>query len=157
KGRDPRVLLEVVIALGRLRWSEAPGWLCESLSQPDVALFHAAMQTLRRSQNWASVLRLLDDSDAKPIRAVALRAVAGNFAPEVVDGLIDRLRAERQPARRREYADALTRVYQKPGAHPYWGYRPAPRPANTIPWERTPAIADALDRVLADPEGAVRL
>src|SRR5262249_57687508 len=84
KGRDPRILLEVVIALGRLRWSEAPGWLRESLSQPDVALSHAAMQTLRRSQNWASVLRLLDDSDAKPIRAVALRAVAGHFAPPVL-------------------------------------------------------------------------
>ena len=49
------------------------------------------------------------------------------------------------------------RVYRKPGPWVYWGYRPAPRPANPVAWERTEAIGAALDRVLLDPDSAVRL
>src|SRR5262249_22614122 len=75
----------------------------------------------------------------------------------VVDGLIGRLRTEPDPVRRRVYADLLSRVYQKPGPEPYWGYRPAPRPANPVAWERSDAIAAVLDRLLADPDRAVRL
>src|SRR5262249_9389060 len=39
----------------------------------------------------------------------------------------------------------------------YWGYRPPPRTVNSIAWERTEAIAQALDRMLADPDREVRL
>lgn len=156
-GRDPRVLLEVVIALGRLRWHNAPTWLGKHLVKPDAALAHAAMQTLRRGGNWPAVLKLLDEPATNPLRLVALRALAERFEPLVVDGLIDRVRAETDPSRRREYADALTRVHRKPGPWVYWGYRPPPRPANTVAWERTEAIEQALDRVLADPDRTVRL
>src|SRR5262249_18397235 len=114
KGQDSRVLREVVIALGRLRWAGTPDWLRQNLGQPDPALGHAAMQALRRSQTWPALLKLLDDPGAAPLRAVALRAVAERFEPGVVDGLIERLRTEAEAARRREYADALTRVYKKP-------------------------------------------
>jgi putative membrane-bound dehydrogenase-like protein len=154
---DPRVLLEVVIALGRLRWAEAPDWLRQRLARTDAPLAHAVMQTLRRSGNWTAVLKLLDEPTASTIRPIALRALAGQFEPVVVDGLVDRLRVERDPARRREYADALTRVYKKRGPLVYWGYRPAPRPANTVAWERTEAIERALDGALTDPERAVRV
>ena len=51
----------------------------------------------------------------------------------------------------------LARVYKTPGPWVYWGYRPAPRPANTVAWERTEAIAEALDRALDDPDDDVRL
>ncbi len=155
--QDPRVMLEVVIALGRLRWSEAPAWLKKNLSKPDAALAHAAMQTLRRSENWSAVLKLLDEPDTTPVRAIALRAVGDQFSTAVVDGLIDRLRSEPDPGRLREYADALTRVHQKPGPWVYWGYRPPPRPPNTAAWERTEAIEQALDRVLADSDRNVRV
>ena len=79
------------------------------------------------------------------------------FEPIVVDGLLERLRTEKDGARRLEYAAALTRVCNKPGAWVYWGFRPAPRPANTVAWERTEAIADALNGMLADPDRAIRL
>ncbi len=156
-GKDPRVLLEVVIALGRLHWRDAPGWLNKTLTKPDAALAHAAMQTLRRSNNWPAVLKLIDLPSTEPIRAIALRAVADQTAPELVDGLIDRVDRERDPARRSEYADALTRVYKRRGPWVYWGYRPPPRPPNSIAWERTDPIAEALHRTLADPGPAVRL
>ncbi len=164
KGQDDRVLLEIVIALGRLRWTGAPDWLAQNLSNvgrisnpSSTALAHAAMQTMRRSENWPAILKLLDKPAGEPIRLIALRAVAERYESKVVDGLIARLGAEKDTTRLREYADALTRVHQKPGPWVYWGYRPPPRPANTVPWERTEAIAQALDRVLADPDRELRL
>jgi putative membrane-bound dehydrogenase-like protein len=156
-GKDPRVLLEAVIALGRLRWSGLAGWLPKALTKPDAALAHAAMQALRRTGNWLAVLKLLDLPDSNPHRVIALRALADQYVAEAVDGLIDRLGSERDTTRRRQYADALTRVYKRPGKWAYWGYRPPPRPANTVAWERTEAIEKALDKVLGDENKMVRL
>ncbi len=157
---DPRVMLEVVISLGRLRWSSAPKWLSRHLTKPDPTLAHAAMQTLRRADNWPAVLELLDaedSADATPgIHAIALRAVSLQADPIVVDGLLERLATEPNPVRRGEYADTLGRVYKKPGPWEYWGFRPAPRPPNTVAWSRTEAICDALNRALADTSHQVR-
>ncbi len=156
-GRDPRVQLEVVLALGRLRWSDAPAWLRANLKQPDAALAHAAQWTLRQAGNWPAVLKLLDEPGGEPFRAIALRTVAGRYDTQVADGLIERLRRGKDSSRRREYADALTRVYKKPAAPwTYWGFRPPPRPAHSRAWERTEMIAQALDRVLADADRPVR-
>jgi putative membrane-bound dehydrogenase-like protein len=157
KGQNSLVLREILIALGRLRWAGIPDWLRQNLGQPDAALAHAAMQALRRSENWPAILKLLDEPNGVPLRTIALRAVAGQFEPRVVDGLIERLRTETTQVRRREYAGALTRVYKMPGPWSYWGYRPPPRPANTVAWTRTEAIATTLDRMLADPDRVVRL
>jgi putative membrane-bound dehydrogenase-like protein len=153
---DPRVMLEVIIALGRLRWAKAPEWLDANLAQPDAALAHAAMQTLRRCENWQAVIKLLDLSDDRPMRQIALRAFADRADPYVVDALIERLAGEGRSDRRREYADLLTRVWKLPGPWTYWGYRPGPRPANSAAWERTSAIEDALNRTLADPDRDLR-
>jgi putative membrane-bound dehydrogenase-like protein len=154
KGRDPRVVREIVSALGRLRWKDSPQWLAKNLGKMDAALEHAAMQTIRRSQNWAAILKLLDGNE--PIRSMALRALSGIYNVEVVDDLLERLKNEPAAAKHRTYADALSRVYKKPGPWVYWGYRPPPRPANTVAWERTDVIEKALDKVLADPDRAVR-
>lgn len=157
KGKGPEVLLEVVVALGRLRWSGAPAWLEQSLNHSDPALSHAAMQTLRRSKNWPAILRLIDEPSSRPIRALALRAMADRTEHVIVDGLIERLRGETNPERRLEYAVLLSRVYKKRGPWSYWGYRPPPRPANTVAWERTAAIEEALDRVLGELDPGTRL
>src|SRR5262249_8858826 len=79
------------------------------------------------------------------------------YEPVLVAGLIRRLKAETDASRRQAYADVLTRVHRKPGPWVYWGYRPGPRPANTADWDRTVAIAAALDHTLADPDRDVRL
>lgn len=165
EGKSPDALLEVIVATGRLRGAEAPAWLHKVLGRSSntkdkkswsPAVAHAAMQTLRLSGNWPAVLKLLDLPDTEPIRGIALRAVADQAAPELVDGLIARL-GDGSPERRRDYADVLTRVYQKPAPWVYWGYRPPPRPANSVEWERTALIEQALDRVLGDPDRTVRL
>jgi putative membrane-bound dehydrogenase-like protein len=154
--REPSVLLEVVLALGRLQWDQTPAWLRKMLTKPDAALAHASMQALRRARNWPEVLKMLDEPENSPLRPIVLRAVAERFDPIVVDGLIHRLRGEGDPTRRRQLADALTRVDKKPGPWVYWGYRPAPRPANTVAWERTTAIEQALDCALSDADPTVR-
>src|SRR5437764_1306084 len=123
-----RLLSDVIITLGRLRWAGASAWLRQNLVKHDAALAHAAMQALRRSENWPAVLKLLDESGSGPIRAITLRAIAERFEPQVVDGLIERLARETDVTRRQQYADALTRVHKKPGPWVYWGYRPPPRP-----------------------------
>ena len=157
EGAPPAVLLETVITLGRLRWDGSVGWLRDHLKTPDSALSHAAQQTLRRSGNWPQVLRLLDEPTNSAMRRIALLAAAEQADDQLVDGLISRLQREAAPRRRAEYAGLLARVHRKPGAWTYWGYRPSPRPAHSVPWERTPAIATALDTILADPDRDVRL
>jgi putative membrane-bound dehydrogenase-like protein len=155
-GRAPMVQLEAVIALGRLRWPEAPAFLRKSLTKPDAALAHAAMWTLRRAGNWPAVLKLLDEPADAPIRAIALRALAEQYEAAAVDGLLQRLKQEADAARRAEYADLLTRVYKKPAPWVYWGFRPPPRPANSVAWPKTDAIAAALDGALASFDPARR-
>jgi hypothetical protein len=185
EGKEGPVLLEVVIALGRLRWSNAPEWLGKTLSarlkpnkgesdRGDPALAHAAMQTLRRAGNWLGVLKLLDLAHSEPMRQVALSAIADQAEPQIVDGLLERLgippeaangdqrdqttrQTDLDPAHRREYADLLTRIFKRPAPWVYWGYRPASRPANSVAWERTAAIERALDYALADRDQTVRL
>jgi putative membrane-bound dehydrogenase-like protein len=157
KGQDRPVVLEIVIALGRLRWESAPLWLCQNIKEPDGAAAHAAMQTMRHSGDWSSVLRRLDDQPRGAMQDVALRALADQFEPTVVDDLIKRLSTDRHWELQRQDADLLARVYKKPGPWVYWGYRPAPRPANTLAWEKTEAIAAALDQTLANPNRKLRL
>jgi putative membrane-bound dehydrogenase-like protein len=169
-GKDPRILREVVVALARLRWHETPKWLQQHLpSEPDAALAHAAMQSLRRCGNWTAVADLLDlpsDRSAggstssvrdRPIRAIALRAAADQFDADLVDEIVARVRRESDPTRLQQYADLLTRVWQKPGPWVYWGFRPGARPPGTVAWERTAKIEEALRGVLAKEDAAVRL
>lgn len=157
EGADARLLRELVIALGRVKWAGTPDWVAKNLTKTDAALAHAAMQAMRAAGNWPAVLALLDRPTDDPVRDIALRAIAGQHDVAVVDGLITRLQTEANANRRTAYADALTRIHRKPGPWVYWGYRPGPRPANTADWDRADAIATALDHPLADPDSGVRL
>ncbi len=154
--RDPRVTLEVVIALGRLRWADAAKWLHRHHSEErtDDAVMHAAMQTIRRTQSWSDTFAILDDPSS-PMRRAALWAIAEQYDTEVVDALLDRLQRSDATCRR-EYADLLSRVYKKPKPWEYWGFRPAPRPVNAVAWERTREIERGLVRLLDDPDRDLR-
>ncbi|MBC7817450.1 MAG: HEAT repeat domain-containing protein, partial [Planctomycetaceae bacterium] len=173
--RHPHVTLDVVVALGRMKWRPAPYWLSKKLRTTSPVIAHAAQQTLRRCGDWLEVLRLLDVPSPPPpalvkhdppqdlpgsvsIRDIALRAIADQPVMEIVDGLEVRLRLETTPSRKREYADVLSRVHRKPAIQwVYWGFRPAPRPANTVAWERTEVIEQALDRLLAESNSTTPL
>jgi putative heme-binding domain-containing protein len=156
--RDPRVQLEVVIVLGRMRRADAIDRFDQTyIASPDAGLRHAIQWTMRRSAAWSTIFKLLDEPDKSIYRPIAKRAIAEQFEVAVVDGLIDRLKQEPRAERRREYAELLARVARKPGPWTYWGFRPPPRPANTIAWKRTAAIEVSLDRALADADRDTRL
>jgi putative heme-binding domain-containing protein len=156
-GQDHRVGLEIIIALGRLRWAGTADWLRNHLTRPDAALAHAAQQSLRLTSNWPAVLRWLDGPDDAPLRGIALRAMSRQYDAGLVDGVLERLSRERDGDRSREYGDCLTHVYKKPGPWVYWDYRPKPRPANQVAWARTEAIAAALDQMLTNRDPELRL
>ena len=115
---DARVALEVLVALGRLRWSAAPAWLSQNGTWDDSALEHAAMQLLRRSNNWPAVLTLLDEQGGSQAAAVKLRrlvllAMADRADKTLVDGLLERLHTESAPNRRRDAASAAGRIRRR--------------------------------------------
>ena len=140
---DPRVMLEAVIALGRLRWPDAPDWLRKNLKRADASLAHAAQQTLRRAGNWPAVLKLLDDPQDDVLGPIAERAIAEQYEEQVVDGLIARLKkATVRIARRLMWmpwpASTRNRVHGSTGVSaPVLGRRTAwpgngPRPSNRL-------------------------
>ena len=157
KGQDCRVGLEVIVAMGRLRWPGIADYLKANLIKPDAAVTHAAMQSLRQSRDWQALLKLLDAPNGDLLRDLALRAVAGQYDARIVDSLLEKLSREEDAVRLREYSDWLVRVYKKPGPWVYWDFRPKPRPANQVSWERTEAIADGLNRILSHVDPELRL
>jgi putative membrane-bound dehydrogenase-like protein len=153
----PFLVREVVLALGRLRWPGLPEWLRANVGAVDPPLAHAGAWALRQAGDWPAVLGLLDGPSDDPLRAVARRALTDQFDAGLIDGLIARLASADDPARRIECAEALARVHCRAGPWVYWGYRPGPRPANSVPWKRTAEIAAALAGALDDPRTEVRL
>src|SRR5262249_3290824 len=104
KRQEPKITLEVCIAMGRLRWPAIADWLKDNLNDPDPPLVHAAIQALRRCGNWPDALKFLDLPESDPLRAIALAALAEQYEAAVVDGLIERLQATTNASRRQEYA-----------------------------------------------------
>ena len=158
---DPCLLREVVIALRRLRWTQSVAWLAAHNNFSEPVLDHAAMQLLRESGDWTAVAQLWDPAGqaaarAAHVRAIALRAAAEQFDSVLIDELIARLRSDPHARCRGEYADLLCRAARRPAPWTYWGFRPAPRPANSVAWDRTPTIDTALNASLGDPDLTVR-
>ncbi len=148
--------LELAIVLGRLKWQGLPDF-SPQLDSADPAVAHAKVKALRRAGNWPATLAMTTRVWTDLGVTQALQAMSDIHDPVIVDGLIQRLEHEREADRRQLFAEALTRVYKKPAPWVYWDYRPKPRPANTVAWERTEAIGAALDKVLLATEGSERL
>ncbi|MDA1055610.1 MAG: HEAT repeat domain-containing protein [Planctomycetota bacterium] len=151
---DPRVALEALIVFRRLHWCQTPAWISEHLTVEDPALNHAAQQSLRESRYWPAVMPLLDHSPR--LRKLALHATAEQRVSYLATQFIERLANSDNPEHRREYADALSRIVRKEPPWTYWGFRPAPRPAASVDWAKTPAIVAALNEALADEDHDVR-
>lgn len=151
---DPRVVLEALIVMGRIRWCPMALWIDEHLKASDPALDHAAQQSMRNVKHWGVVLRLVDGSPR--VRKLALHALAEQRVEYLATRLIKRLKDSDDPQHRREYADALSRIVREEKPWTYWGFRPAPRPAASVDWKMTPLIAAALNDTLADDDLDVR-
>ena len=160
-GSDARVQLEVLTALCRLRWRDAPAWIQSQNLRGDPARDHAAMMLLRNADNWRGVLELLDDEDftggrKSNVRTLALRALADQAISEVAAGVLRKLTAANFSGHRRDYVDLLAKIHRIPAEWKYWGFRPAPRPANSVDWAFTSEIGAALAETLEDSDTEVR-
>ncbi|TXT37420.1 MAG: hypothetical protein FD138_664, partial [Planctomycetota bacterium] len=119
--RGSEATLDVVIALGRLKWAQAPNWMSKNLKSLAPVVAHAAQQTLRRCGDWPEVLRLLGSryeppprTSSRSIHRVALRALADQADERVVDWLAGGLRSVTTvPRQRQEYADLLRRFWNR--------------------------------------------
>ena len=145
---------DAVILFRRMHWQGTAKWVAERLHSDNGHRLHAAQQALRYSDDWPAVVELLSGSDRS--HRVALRAVAEQRVPFIADQLIKHLERSDNPRHRMHYAEALARIVRKEPPWTYWGYRPAPRPAATVDWEKTPAIVAALNRTLEDRDFDVR-
>jgi putative heme-binding domain-containing protein len=154
EGSDPRVVLEAVSVLGRLRWVGFANWLANKKLPNDPAIDHAIPHALRQSQNWRDVLKLLDASPR--LHRLALQSMAEQRDPYLAVQLIQRLKSDKKPAHRADYAEALARIVRELPPWTYWGFRPLPRVAANVDWKVTSIIEKTLDEALADQDHNVR-
>src|SRR5207244_1493093 len=146
RGQEGLTAVAAALKKGRLgvRGRLHAVWILAKVEGPAATerLFALAKSDAEPRVQAQAIRALADLPGTDPFRASVLRAVAGRYDAQLVDGLLDRLRRETDAARRRAYADALMRVYKKPAAWTYWGFRPPPRPANSVAWERTAGIEE---------------
>ncbi|MEO9932678.1 DUF7133 domain-containing protein [Rhodopirellula bahusiensis] len=168
---SPRVRAQAVIALGRLGDVSAARKIIPLARQanekrPDPAepnagqvIPHLALRALVELNAVDACLAELDG----PNRTAALRALRSMHSPATVDGLIERLGAQRDLNKRNELLVTLIRLYQRetPYDGSWWGIRPDTTGPFYDPttWEQSERIAAVLTSAIkaAEPESAKRL
>lgn len=159
---DPRVRAQVAITLSRIGTIEDAAHLLPLLTDSDVMVRHAAMQSLRRLGAIEACLAQVSASGATHDEAVAaLRVLRGMHDPRVVTGLAELVRStEARPAIRIEAMKALGQVTYREAEWDgvWWGTRPSTEGPYYSPaaWEGTEAAAAALAAAALNGEEAIR-
>jgi len=161
---DPRVKLEVAVALARLGRSDAVEPLVRLLGDVDPVIAHTAVQALIRLQAAGPCLAIVDQADAAPeLRTRALRVLQSVHQPQVVEGIRSRLAQESDWQRRQGLLVALCRLHFFEGRWKgnSWGTRPDTRGPYFQPetWPESDKVAEVLQTELdqADADGALFL
>lgn len=149
---------EAAVSLARLARGEHAAALTPLLADPDPVVSHTTVQALIRLQAAEAAFAVVDNPAAPAAARVgALRVLQSLHDPKVVAGLIGRLDAEQNAARRRGLLAALCRLHDREG--PWKGDSWGTRPDTSGPyyqaesWEATPAIAAALKSALERETG----
>ena len=127
KSNDARVRREAVFAASRLNNSSINSALLELLEDKDDLVTHTVCRTLSSLNAFELCLKVLDNPAATDnMRKGALRSLQLMHKKEAVIGLLQRADSEKQPQRRLELLNALSRLYNKEGrwAGESWGTRP---------------------------------
>ncbi len=161
---DTRIRLESVVALARLGRPENAVPLAARLGDADPVIAHTVVKAMVRLQGATAAFAVLDQADVSAAaRTGALRVLQGLHETPVVEGLIRRLNAERDPARRDALVATLARLYYVEGkwAGDGWGTRPDFRGPYYQPerWSSSARINEVLSSLLEKATGddAVRL
>jgi hypothetical protein len=156
---DPRVQLQAVTGLVRLQARDQAGALVPLTASADPAVAHVAINALV-ALDAAPAALVGVDSGPVDVRRGALRALQQMHSPFTVHALVDRLRATRDSAARRDLLLALARLYNREGPWngEWWTTRPSflgPYFAPT-PWEQSATIKPLLRDALLATHGAER-
>ncbi|HRE82316.1 MAG TPA: hypothetical protein PLN52_14820 [Opitutaceae bacterium] len=160
KSSQPRIQLEATVAIGRLAKPELAHHLIRLLGSEDPVIRHTAVRALIRLRAANDCFAVVDLTDVSEVqRAHALQVLQALHETNVVDGLISRLKAERQPARRDGLVRALARLYYVEGAWngSGWGTRPDTRGPYYQPerWAESEKINTVLGDLLETASGEV--
>ena len=147
--RDPVVRRSAANAASRLAGPAATPALVRHLDDPDPVVVHAVVRALTDLGAADACLKVVDRAPADGAsRAAALRVLQSLHQTRVVDALIQRLSAEKDPTRRAGLITALCRLHSREGAWKgdSWGTRPDTRGPYYQPeaWDGTARIAAAL-------------
>ena len=157
---DARTRREAIVALAKLGRREHAKDVGGLLGDADAIVAHTAMQAMRRLDDGEASLRVIDDPAASPAqRTGAFRVLGTSHHALVVDGLLARLAATAEPARRQPLLVALCRLSatENPdwkGAS--WGTRPDSRGPyfSLSEWSQTKRINAALLATLGAADAA---
>lgn len=156
---NPRTRLESAVALARIGRADVAGSVAQLVADIDPVVAHAAVQSLIRLKASDACFGILDRTNTDgPRRIALLRVLQSIHEPEVVDGLIARVRKEAVSTRRRDLLVALCRQHFIEGVWKgnSWGTRPDTRGPYFQPetWAESDKIAAVLQAELdkADAE-----
>jgi putative heme-binding domain-containing protein len=149
---NPRVRAAAITALRRAKKTDAAPGILPLVADPDPIVAHLAVRALSELQAAAVCLAALDSADVK-VQPGALRALHGMATPEVVAGLLARLKGAPTELRR-GILNALCRLanVETPYTDPkvWWGTRPDTSGPIYQPmaWSETQKIVAALQQSL---------
>ncbi|MDB6173684.1 MAG: putative heme-binding protein [Chthoniobacteraceae bacterium] len=123
---NPRVRLQAVTGIGRLKKLDEAGALLPLTADKDPVVSHIAIRSLSALKAVDACLGALDSADEKA-KPGALRALFAIYDTKVVDGLISRLATVKEPQLRQGILNALCRLDQRESPYEmnkWWGTRP---------------------------------
>ncbi|MCA9055293.1 MAG: discoidin domain-containing protein, partial [Planctomycetaceae bacterium] len=155
---NPRARLESIVAIARLQLIDLAGEVAKRLDDSDPIVAHTAVQSLISLGGGEACFAIVDESGLTgPKRDAALRVLQALHKPDVVDGLLLRLRHETDSIRRRGLLTALCRLYHLDGVWKgnSWGTRPDTSGPYYQPekWSESDKIAATLKQTLDTATG----
>lgn len=151
---DPEVMLQALIALGRIGDPAKLGPLTAKLTDRDPLIAFAARQMLRRADAWPQALGAAAKADDPKLWVALFRAMELVYRPEVAREL--KSAAGREGLSLEARAEALRMLAEghrkaKPWDGRWWGTRPTqgkPFP-KVVDWEGTAIAREALESALS--------
>ena len=150
---------EAIIAAARQNKTGAAPAIARHLSSLDPVIRHTAYRALAKMSAHEAAFSQIDSYNIDTRKAAAW-ALMRMHKKEVVDGLLARLKTQKDPAKRLPLLSTLARLYQKEAewTGTSWGTRPDARGPYYQPetWEQSKRILNALKAILSDapPEEA---
>ncbi|HUR46131.1 MAG TPA: HEAT repeat domain-containing protein, partial [Candidatus Saccharimonadales bacterium] len=155
---NPRVRLQAAIGLGRIGKTATATALLPLTADADPVISHVAVQSLVRLHAVDACLQTFDSPGTANLIEGAGHALQAIHEPRVVDGLVERLEKNQEPASRKVILKTLARLYNREADWDgkWWGTRPDTTGPyfKPVKWESSEKVSATLRQALssANPE-----